>query len=556
MILETAHSRRQYIKTIGTATFAVSGGCLRLQNQNTETDQTEDTETTPDKSTPGESTPRDASTQVLNADFEYSPVNPGVGDQVTLDASPSAAPDDQEIIEYHWVILDEEGNVEQPIGRGEQIQHTFESSGRYHIGLQVDDNEGHRDRTSQFISVDSADQSQISSVDGSWTQYGHNPPNTGFVPGERGPTDTVSENFRLKTDQPASSAPIVADGRVFFTSGNDLLYAIDAVTGEEIWSIEAPGIGGQDPVYADSNIFVASTEGKVFSINSTSGSYIWQTNIGQVPRYNPPRVVENRLFVTDQLGIAYGVSLGDGSILWRTELSGLSLGGPAISDDRVLTTSMRPEDGYPSQTQSYHFFESNLDEEPVTSLVEMDTAGGSVYALSMADGNVVWEKELPDFVVATPTVSDGTVYVGCWDNHLYALSVSSGNQQWRYNIGAPISGSASVSDDSVVVGSWEGSLHSITFDGSREWILPNRDGDIITSKPCITEEMIYVAIDDGPVVGVTRDGVLNWSFAGPVGDFDSSEPVVIDNVLYVCGDTGTREEKGEVVDTGGIFSLI
>jgi polyvinyl alcohol dehydrogenase (cytochrome) len=47
-----------------------------------------------------------------------------------------------------------------------------------------------------------------------------------------------------------------------------------------------------------------------------------------------------------------------------------------------------------------------------------------------------WYFPTGDAVTATPTVVDGTVYVGSWDDEFYALNLGTGTLRWRYHLSA------------------------------------------------------------------------------------------------------------------------
>ena len=57
--------------------------------------------------------------------------------------------------------------------------------------------------------------------------------------------------------------------------------------------------------------------------------------------------------------------------------------------------------------------------------------GASVKGLKVA-----WFFPTGDAVTATPTVVDGTVYVGSWDGYFYALNLETGMVVWKYKLSA------------------------------------------------------------------------------------------------------------------------
>lgn len=52
----------------------------------------------------------------------------------------------------------------------------------------------------------------------------------------------------------------------------------------------------------------------------------------------------------------------------------------------------------------------------------------------MAHLHETWFFPTGDAVTATPTVVDGTVYVGSWDDYFYALDLATGHLRWKYRL--------------------------------------------------------------------------------------------------------------------------
>jgi polyvinyl alcohol dehydrogenase (cytochrome) len=93
--------------------------------------------------------------------------------------------------------------------------------------------------------------------------------------------------WHIRTSEPVSSAPIVSDGRVYFTDWSDTAYVADAATGHVIWkrAIGRPhenwpwhGLAGTG-VLVGQTWFVATVEGRLYALNSTTGAVRWQRRI-------------------------------------------------------------------------------------------------------------------------------------------------------------------------------------------------------------------------------------------------------------------------------------
>ncbi|WP_135662750.1 outer membrane protein assembly factor BamB family protein [Halorhabdus rudnickae] len=70
-----------------------------------------------------------------------------------------------------------------------------------------------------------------------------------------------------------------------------------------------------------------------------------------------------------------------------------------------------------------------------------------------APGQQEWVFETGWEGVFSPTVVDGTVFVGARDSTLYAVDTKTGEQQWAHNPGADVDSSPTVVDGTLYVGS-------------------------------------------------------------------------------------------------------
>ena len=81
-------------------------------------------------------------------------------------------------------------------------------------------------------------------------------------------------------------------------------------------------------------------------------------------------------------------------------------------------------------------------------------------------GTPIWEFETSNTVFSSPAIgSDGTVYVGSFDNKLYAINGQSGDKLWEFETGDRVASSPAIgSDGTVYVGSWDNKLYAIKTD--------------------------------------------------------------------------------------------
>ncbi len=126
----------------------------------------------------------------------------------------------------------------------------------------------------------------------------------------------------MGTNRALESTPIVVDGTMFLTSTWSRVYAINAVTGEEIWSFdpEVPREWGRRAccdvvnrgvaVYRG-KVYVGSLDGRLFALDAITGSKIWEvdTIIDRDRFYTitgAPRVARGKVFIGNG-GAEFGV---------------------------------------------------------------------------------------------------------------------------------------------------------------------------------------------------------------------------------------------------------
>ena len=126
----------------------------------------------------------------------------------------------------------------------------------------------------------------------------------------------------MGTNRALEATPIVVDGIMFFTSTWSRVYAVEAKTGETLWSFdpEVPGewarkaccdIVNRGVAVYQGKVFFASLDGRLFSLNAETGKKIWEvdTVTDRTRAYTitgAPRVAKGKVFIGNG-GAEYGV---------------------------------------------------------------------------------------------------------------------------------------------------------------------------------------------------------------------------------------------------------
>lgn len=158
----------------------------------------------------------------------------------------------------------------------------------------------------------------------------------------------------------------------------------------------------------------------------------------------------------------------------------------------------------------------------------------TVYAIDVNSGNSVWEFETGSSVVSSPTIIDGTLFIGSNDGNLYALSAKNGDELWRFKTDSKILSSPTVADGSVYLTNNSGNLFGVNVDdGKKVWEFDlGRSYDEERSSPTVRDGRVIVGTSDSLVVAVDAvNGEKEWSYDG--GTEMWSSPTVVDDTVFI-----------------------
>jgi outer membrane protein assembly factor BamB/tRNA A-37 threonylcarbamoyl transferase component Bud32 len=160
-------------------------------------------------------------------------------------------------------------------------------------------------------------------------------------------------------------------------------------------------------------------------------------------------------------------------------------------------------------------------------------------ALPVTSGGIkpLWSFKCEDEIRGTPALSQGVLYIGCYDNNMYALNAADGQFQWKYATDGGIVSRPLAYDNNLYFCSEDQALHVInTRTGKVAWTYFT-EGKIYSS-PRMAEGHIFFGSDDQDMhaVNITA-GRAAWKFAtdGPI----HSTPLVANEMIYFGTETGS-----------------
>ena len=159
-----------------------------------------------------------------------------------------------------------------------------------------------------------------------------------------------------------------------------------------------------------------------------------------------------------------------------------------------------------------------------------------VYALDAETGGLVWRFETGGVIRSTPTVTGGVVYVGSNDNHVYALDAESGDLLWKHDTGDWVQYSPVASGGIVYLGAMaDGGYRVHALDaasGEQVWVAPVPYPYGAEFSVTVAGGRLYAPSEFGEFHAMDAStGELVWSFSAGMGA--ESPPTVIEEVAYL-----------------------
>ena len=153
------------------------------------------------------------------------------------------------------------------------------------------------------------------------------------------------EIWSKRVDYPAWGSPSANGDTVFFGLGNGnflqsaeepkgRVIAVNAQTGERIWSYEAADSVLTAVAYHNGFVYFGSRDGHVYALNAANGELHWKSRIGN-PIVSSPAVTENSVYVGADNGVMYSIDIANGGVMWEFDTDRITGGEPIYSSPAI-----------------------------------------------------------------------------------------------------------------------------------------------------------------------------------------------------------------------------
>jgi len=191
----------------------------------------------------------------------------------------------------------------------------------------------------------------------------------------------------------------------------------------------------------------------------------------------------------------------------------------------------------------------------------LDHSGVYSGAAPRTSPTVKWQFHTGGYVISSPAVTSGLVYVGSMDQNLYALDRETGKAKWTFKTESAVASSPAVSGGLVYFGSYDGNFYAVdAASGQQKWkfetggerrfahkglhgLQPSGEAkpdpwDFFLSSPAVFQGAVYFGSGDGYIYALdAATGSLKWRFR--TGDVVHASPAIAGGAVFVGGWDGS-----------------
>ncbi len=246
-------------------------------------------------------------------------------------------------------------------------------------------------------------------------------------------------NFDTKSEIVAE--PLLQEGVLYFLSGSQSVFAVDATSGKQLWTYNRQDTsnlmtirGGSKPSFAAGSLFVGFSDGSVVSLNSKTGTQQWEITLNRNSRFkdidSSPLVDGDSIYINSYDDKLYCLSKNKGEVIWKSPYGGVST--PLIMGDHLITTSTK----------------------------------GDLVSLSKKDGSLTWKRKTNNGIFIDPVEYKGFIVSAETQGNLSLFDHLTGEPKATFQPGRGVFSKPTVvaNKDLIYFISGEGNVYGLKVD--------------------------------------------------------------------------------------------
>ena len=151
-----------------------------------------------------------------------------------------------------------------------------------------------------------------------------------------------SQKWAFETNAAIWATPVIDNGQIYMISQDHSLYALDASSGDPIWTLDIGAASVNSPVLDEDGIlYIGTFDSKVFAIDSQRGAILWEIETFDWVWGSPVLGPDGIIFVTDLGANLYAIDTETQEIVWEKQVDPTSsiTGSPLLLDEALIVVT-------------------------------------------------------------------------------------------------------------------------------------------------------------------------------------------------------------------------
>jgi outer membrane protein assembly factor BamB len=287
---------------------------------------------------------------------------------------------------------------------------------------------------------------------------------------------------------PFYAEPVLADGFALVGSTDNTLYVVDQESGQLRWRFEAEGgILGAVAV-ADGVVYVPSADAKLYALQLANGVKIWEFETGNW-NWVQPAVGDGLVYLGSMDHNLYALDADTGTLVWKRYLGAAIAGAPTLTDGVIYVGALDSRIHAVDAASGEPLWAFEVERKPFLN----------------------WELPAGRWFWGQPLVLDGVVYVGSLDGNVYAIDADSGELAWSYEAGSPIRAGLVQQGALLYALTEDGNLTALDMETRQARWISALGGDAL-AKPAASDELVFASTSTGELIATDQFGNERWRF--------------------------------------------
>ena len=275
------------------------------------------------------------------------------------------------------------------------------------------------------------------------------------------------------------SSPVVAEGTVYFGSGDAHVYAVDAATGALRWKTATGGVVHSSPAVSGGMVYVGCFDTRFYALDAATGAVRWTFRTQSDDQAHlmtgtpgSPCVANGVVYFGSRDAHIYALDASTGAPRWIRSTDGSwVVSTPAVLDGRVYVTT----------SDSLKFL-----------------------ALDARTGADLFSLSYGTYAFSSPSIAGGRAYFGTFDGKVHEVDLASRTFSGEFSVPDPGANRARYLDKEgklVASAVWTGDTLDDTIVDLRSKVFSM--GSVLSS-PAIAAGVLYFGSTDGTLYALGR----------------------------------------------------